>query len=246
MSLFDRKPRPIPSRDKDPDRLRDDRLFIIACDDTCAPNQYFRFFKFSRVRIHVIPTTDGTSVASSVLARLLEVDYEDGDERWMVLDTDHLAQGSHLRGLRRALQDAKNKGVRVAFSRPCFEIWLLLHHIGETSVAKLANAGAVESALRTELGEYNKTNLKQEHYPLGAVALACARAERLDQSVGGGVIPHANTSRVYLILKAIAAKALPSQFPEELHGLLPKGNRGLSRGIEEGKPLVSHDVPLEG
>jgi len=230
MSLFDRKPRPIPSRDKDPGRLRDDRLFIIACDDTYAPDQYFSFFKFSRVRIHVIPATQGSSVAEAVLARLLEFEHEEDDERWMVLDTDHLTQGSHLRGLRRALQDAKKKGVRVAFSRPCFEIWLLMHHIDEIALGPLPNASAVEAALRERIGEYNKTNLKQEHYPLGAVARACERAERLDRIVGGATIPRANTSRVYQIWKAIAEKALPSQLPEELHGLLPQRNQ-VYRGV---------------
>jgi hypothetical protein len=228
MSLIDRKPRPIPSRDKDPDRLRDDRLFIIACDDTYAPDQYFGFFKLTRVRIHVVPTQNGESVAEAVLERLLKFEFDDDDERWMVLDTDHLIQGAHLRGLRRALRDAKNKGVKVALSRPCFELWLALHHMDETSLSQLRNASAVETVLRSKLGEYNKTNLKKEQYPLSAVAIACDRAEKLDRRVGGGVIPHTNTSRVYLIWKAIAAKSLPLQFPVELCGLLPERNKAPS------------------
>jgi len=200
--------------------LRDDRLFIIACDDTYAPKQYFDFFKLLRVQIHVVPTNNGTSIAGDVLKRLLSFEHEEDDELWMVLDTDHLTQGHHLRGLVRALQDAKKKGVKVAFSRPCFELWLLLHHLDETSIAHLANAHDVEAALRTQLGEYNKKNLKQEHYTHSSVVLACERAERLDQNASEGRIPRTNTSRVYLIWKAIAEKALPSQFPAALHGLL--------------------------
>ncbi|HXM44421.1 MAG TPA: hypothetical protein VN924_24500 [Bryobacteraceae bacterium] len=34
-----------------------------------------------------------------------------------------------------------------------------------------------------------------------------------------GDIPSDNTTRVYLLLKAIAAKALPQQLPVELRGL---------------------------
>ncbi len=222
MSLLERKPRPIPSRDRAPDRLRDDRLFIIACDDTYAPKQYFDFFKLPRVQIHVVPTTDGTSVAGAVLGRLLEFEHEDDDERWMVLDTDHLTQGHHLRGLVRALQDAKKNGVKVAMSRPCFELWLLLHHMDADVLPEFKNAQEVETELRSQLGEYNKANLKPEHYPLPLVALACTRAELLDRSAGAGVIPRENSSRVFLIWKAIAEKALPSQFPEELNGLLHK------------------------
>ena len=89
MSLFQRKNRPIPSRDKDPEILRDDRLFIVACDDTYAPKQYFGFFRLPRVHVHVQETTDGSSVAQYVLERLLSYEYEDDDELWMLLDTDH-------------------------------------------------------------------------------------------------------------------------------------------------------------
>lgn len=78
MSLFERKPRPIPTRDKDPDSLRDDRLFIVACDDTYAPQQCFGFFRLTRVKIHVVPTLDGTSAAEHVLERLLSFEFEEG------------------------------------------------------------------------------------------------------------------------------------------------------------------------
>jgi len=222
MSLFDRKPRPIPNRDKDPEGLRDDRLFIVACDDTYAPQQYFGFFRLTRVKIHVVPTPDGTSAAEYVLERLLSFEYGEGDERWMLLDTDHVTQGTHLPGFLRALQSAATQGVHVALSRPCFELWLLLHHEPETAVATLGNARDVEGALRARLGEYNKTNLKPDHYPQSSVAAAVERAERLDLLVGGGGIPNANTTRVYQLWKAIVSKALPSQLPPEFHRLIQK------------------------
>jgi hypothetical protein len=120
------------------------------------------------------------------------------------------------------LREAADQGVKVALSKPCFELWLLLHHVDEAGVTALENAAEVESALRNTLGEYNKTNLKEEHYPPATVGQACERAERLDLTVEGGEIPNGNTSRVYQLLRAIASKSLPSQLPVELHGLLPK------------------------
>ena len=222
MSLLNRQPRPIPTRDKDPDRLRDDRLFIIACDDTYAPQQYFGFFRLTRVQIHVVPTLDNTSSAEAVLKRLLNYEYEEGDERWMLLDTDHVTQGTHLRGFLRALRDAEDQGIKVALSMPCFELWLLLHHVDEGQVHNLQNAGEVEAALRVALGEYNKTRLKEEHYPRASVTEAVVRAERLNDSVLGGDIPNANTSRVYQLWRSIVSKALPSQLPSELHPLLER------------------------
>jgi hypothetical protein len=232
MSLLNLKPRPIPSRDKDPGTLLDGRLFIIACDDRYAPPQYFTFFKLSSVTFLSIPTEDGTSHARHVLKRLLDYKtekdskYEDGDELWMVLDTDHLIRGSHRKGFEDALQDAQDNGVKIALSRPCFELWLLMHHVSGTELIDLPNAKAVCKELSTQLGGYNKNKLKKEHFPLSSVALAYERAERLDQSVTGGTIPNANTSRVYLIWKAVAEKAHPSQIPVELHGLLPQMRQG--------------------
>ncbi len=94
MSLLQRQPRPL-KRDKE--GLRDDRLFIDGCDDTYAPEQYFGFFKISRIQVKVIPTTDGTSVAQQVLDRLIAFDHEPDDEIWMLLDTDHRTRGTHLK-----------------------------------------------------------------------------------------------------------------------------------------------------
>jgi hypothetical protein len=153
---------------------------------------------------------------------LLSFDYGEGDERWILLDTDHVTQGTHLPGFLGALQTAGTQGVNVALSKPCFELWLLLHHELETAVRTLGNAREVEEALRTRLGEYNKTNLKEEHYPRSSVAAAIERAERLDLSVEGGNIPNSNTTRVYQLWKAILSKALPSQLPPEFHRFIQK------------------------
>lgn len=217
MTLIPRQPRPLT---RDSASLRDDRLFIVACDDTFAPKQYFDFFRLPRVQVHIVPTPDGSSAASHVLARLLRVDHEEDDELWMLLDTDHCVQGAHLASFVEALREAKRQGVKVALSKPSFELWLLLHHVEETALGVLPAAKDVEEALRGTLGEYNKTNLKKGHYPPAFVSNACIRAERLDATVTGGYIPSDNTTRVYLLLKAIVAKALPPQLPPDLRGLL--------------------------
>lgn len=161
-------------------------------------------------------TADGTSAAEAVLKRLLSFECAENDERWMLLDTDHVTQGTHLAGFMRALQDAARHGVNVALSKPSFELWLLFHHDDESAVESFANAGEVENALRARLGEYNKANLKAEHYPQSSVSLACGRAQRRDSAVEGGDVPQANTSRVYRLWNAIARKTPPHQFPYEL------------------------------
>ena len=219
MSLNPHQPRPLT---RDAGTLRDTRLIIVACDDTYAPKQYFDFFRFTRVQVHVVETPDGRCAASDVLERLLAFreEAEEDDELWMLLDTDHYAQGAHLGSFKAALQRARDCGVNVALSKPSFELWLLLHHVEETGLDALPAAKDVEAALRAKLGRYNKTKLMQADYPQASVCDACRRAERLDATVAGGEIPLGNTTRVYRLWKAIAAKAHPRQLPLELQGLL--------------------------
>lgn len=213
MSLFQRKARPLK---RDDTSLRDDRLFIVACDDTYAPKQYFEFFKIPRVQVHVVPTVNGTSAAHHVLERLLQFEHEEDDELWLLLDTDHYTSEGHFPGFISAISEARQRGVHVALSKPCFELWLLLHHVDESAVVYLANAAEAEILLRSTLGEYNKRRLKQEHYPIATVPDACKRAKRRDLDVSGGDNPDGNTSRVYLLWEAIISKALPSQLPQPL------------------------------
>lgn len=221
MGLTQRKPRPLV---RDTRSLRDDRLFIIACDDTYAPQQYFNFFRMPRIQVHVIKHEDNKSHASHVLEKLREYPCEEDDERWMLLDTDHCIKPDHIRSFIRALKDAEKQGIRVALSRSCFEVWLLLHHVDEAAVLPLKNARETEAALREALGgQYDKTNLKAEHYPFAMVREACLRAGRLDEATQGGLIPKGNTSRVYLLWQAIVAKSLDSQLPLELRGLFADG-----------------------
>src|SRR5450759_1167627 len=99
MSLFQRKARPLKTADT---RLRDDRLFYVACDDTYAPLQYFNFFEIPRINVIVVETSDGTSSAGQVLDRLLERKSSclEDDELWLLLDTDHYTSGRHIKSFK--------------------------------------------------------------------------------------------------------------------------------------------------
>jgi hypothetical protein len=216
MPMTTRRARPL-ARDKQV--FRDDRLFIIACDDTYAPKQYFELFRIPRIQIFVVETKDGENSADRVLDRLLSFDHHSSDERWLVLDTDHYTQGKHLQSFTAALTRARQNGIRVALSKHCFELWLLLHHIAETDLPDLRDCSAIDRELKRVLGGYDKTSLNTARFPISAVREACLRARRLDQVVAGEEIPTAVTTRVYRILAAISEKALSSQLPEELRNL---------------------------
>jgi hypothetical protein len=145
---------------------------------------------------------------------------EPHDECWLVLDTDHHLDQNHRPNFIRLIRDAENEGINVALSRPCFEFWLLLHHVDEVTASALSECSDVANAIRSVVGQYNKTNLKREHFINGAVEAATLRAERLDLTVPGGYLPEAPTTRIYKLIRRIAAKGLPSDLPSELRALV--------------------------
>lgn len=207
MALFELKKRPL---DRDIQTFRDDRLIIIACDDTYAPKQYFNFFRIPRLQIAVIETKDGSSVAEHVLNRLLEYKCNDEDERWLLLDTDHCIAGTHLKSFTATLTRAKELNINIALSRSCFEVWLLFHHKEQAEVASLGNAKSVEDALIQALGTYNKRSLRSNDFPIESVKNAYISAKAHDETVLGGNIPKSTTTRVYKIWESIFKKLSPT------------------------------------
>jgi len=214
-----RKPRPFARKEED---FRDASLILVACDDTYAPQQYFGFFDnlLKRVRVVVKPHDTGVSYNTlDVLHLLLDSEHIEGDELWMILDIDHYTQGSHKRSFFQALDEARRQGVKIALSRPCFELWLLLHYVDSVQVAELSDAKEAEEMLRSDvaIGEYNKTNLKAGHYPLNRVVRACKLASSLDGSIQyEGYEPKHNTTQVFKIWRSAVRKAIESELPHAL------------------------------
>lgn len=209
-----------------PPGYRDDTLFIIACDDTYAPDKYFGFLRLSRVKFEVIgtPKADGGSIgtyhARDVLQRLEKVKaekpYPGNNEYWMLLDIDHHTQSNHIATFRAVLREAKQKNIAVALSKPCFELWLLLHAkedgVEESQIKLLKNAGETIALIKEIFGPYNKKNLNPDHYPLESIARAWQRAKALD-TTNLGDIPETNSTHIYKILESVFSKTHISQIP---------------------------------
>ena len=203
MTLLSRPSRPLARRAR---VARDDRLFVVATEDTYAPHQYFSGFRIPRVQVHVVPTTDGKSAASDVVERLKELrddaarrgDLQASDQFWVVVDTDHYVSGRHVKSFKSALKVARSLQFNVAVSNPCFEIWLLLHV--SSPPAELKNARAVVDALRNALGSYDKSNIDMEQY-LPGVQDAVVRAKTLDVGLAGW--PQKMGTQVHLLVEEI-------------------------------------------
>lgn len=127
---------------------KDGRRLLIACEDENASPQYFDFLRLPRVEVRVVPSEGGRSAAKHILDNLVKHDDGDFDERWLVLDVDRYDRGNQKSAFVATLQAARASGIRVALSKPCFEVWLLLHHVDETDLQRLMDCKDVVMALK--------------------------------------------------------------------------------------------------
>ncbi len=203
MTLHCRKPRPL-TREERP--LRDARLFVIATEDTYAPEQYFRLFRNPRIKVHVLPTEDGLSAPDHVLQRLdaFRQEYEllEEDEFWLMLDTDHWADPNHIANFDRVCREAGQKGYQLANSNPCFELWLLLHVFPLSAATRFERCEQVIVRLREILGEYSKRTIDAKHFPPASVRDAISQAESLDTNPNDRW-PQATGTHVYKVVRKL-------------------------------------------
>src|SRR5262249_27212226 len=104
------------------------------------------------------------------------------DEVWCVYDVD-----SHPK-LADAFQQARDNGIELAISNPCFELWLLLHFREQTAHIERHKVGAM---LRTHLRGYKKRadfNKLKEGYA-DAVNREKGLTSRCEQNGAAGANP---------------------------------------------------------
>jgi uncharacterized Fe-S cluster-containing radical SAM superfamily protein len=203
MNLRSKKPRPLSREER---TFRDDRFFVIATEDTYAPEQYFRIFKNPRIKVHVLPTEGGHSAPKHVIERLNEFakdpDLIDDDELWLMLDTDHWIEPNHIAGFTEVCAEAVQKGFKLAHSNPCFEVWLLLHVADLNAAEQFRRSEDVVERLREILGGYSKRTVDPAHFSIDAAREAVARAESLDSDPNARW-PQNTGSHVYKVVKRL-------------------------------------------
>lgn len=131
------------------------RRFLIYCEGECTEEQYFKGLKHELKSLPVTICMGGdhgepkslvrSAVKHKERAPQSAADrYTSYDEVWCVVDVE--APRPHP-SLDEALKLARQAGVNMAVSNPCFELWLLLH-LKDVS-AYQTSAGA-QSALEQE------------------------------------------------------------------------------------------------
>ena len=189
--------------------MRDDRVFVVATDDTYAPEHFFEHLQLPRVKVFVLPTPAGSGLSAPVhvVERLKDAfsnvkqrsQIQIGDEFWVFLDTDHHFRENNVAGTLAALQTARHVGFEIAVSNPCFEFWLLLHHADVPPGTVFSNCTKVDQKLREVLGQYDKTSIKTGQFPLANVPAAIQRARALETTpdAPGDHSPQTAGTRVY-------------------------------------------------
>ena len=196
-------------------KLRDDRLFLVATEDTYAPKQYFDGLSLSRVKVVVLETPEGSGLCAPchVVERLSERlqkakqagEVQDDDQSWVLMDTDHHVNENHKKSFIEALDSARKSGFQIAISNPSFEIWLLLHHADLDGAVSYRSSVSVQKELVRVLGNYDKSRLDAACFPIAKIPEAIRRARALEDSPDNpkGYWPTKPGTRVYLLLEAL-------------------------------------------
>ena len=186
------------------------RTFLVFCEGEKTEPAYLKALKrdpairdVASVDIRVDDETSGSvpltlvEAAAKVRARSSGENGEI-DEVWCVFDVEWPQNHPNLR---RALTRARESGVGVAVSNPCFELWLALHF--EDQTAWLDTAAATR--LRRTLDDTTGKDLDGDTY-MPRRADASRRARALDErhSRNGTEFPRNNpSSGMYRFLEAV-------------------------------------------
>lgn len=108
--------------------FRDANLYIIICEGEKREVDYFNFFNglSSKLKVHTYGNIDGRSSPNHVIKnasiQVDKYDLKNGDEVWIILDTDH-----HIDQIPNVVKECKENNWFFAISNPCFEVWLYYH-----------------------------------------------------------------------------------------------------------------------
>lgn len=194
-----KKKRPI---ERTPSLKRDASLIVIASEDRYAVKQYFELFRSTRIQFKVLETDDCRSSPAHVMERLdqFKDDFEigEGDELWLVCDTDRWIEYNNIQSLTKVIQLCKQKRIRVSLSNPCFDLWLLLH-FSELPTEEYLSCNQVGSMLRIIVNGYNKTKIYNLPIKHENVLRAIQRAKV--SYPNSGEIPNKPGTRIYQIIE---------------------------------------------
>ncbi len=189
------------------------KTFVVAVEGSETEPQYLDAFKarFRSVNITVIRKSRTGLSPREMLKRLnkrkREVRQTRGGnvdiEYWLVFDHDNL-QPDQLANI---VSEATNKGYKIADSKPCFELWLILHCKRMDQLKGLEGSAVTKGcqAVIEKLQELDK-NYEKTRYDASTYAEkvenAITNAKSIDKHVNDNLLNHIG-SRVYKLVQSI-------------------------------------------
>jgi len=153
-------------------------LFVIATEGAKTEPTYFKLFNQygPAVAVKCLRGKDKSApkhVLECMQEHIKNNDLMEGDEAWLVVDTDHWRE-EDLKALH--AWSTSEPAYGLAVSNPCFEYWLLLHFEDGKGAP---DASACLRRLRKHMPHYDKGNLDVAALEPG-IANAVARARKRD------------------------------------------------------------------
>lgn len=185
------------------------RKFVIFTEGKNTEPEYFRavgaslagtLLELEIVDAAGVPLTIANTAcgfSKSIMQRKRKSSFEQQDRIWAVFDRD---EHPHVE---QAIEHCRQSNVGVAFSDPCFEIWLLLHHIDYDSPDDRHH---IQKALEKKCPEYDRKRSKTVNYSdfVPRVEDAEKRAEvQLKRRKCEGDPPRRPYTTVYLLTREL-------------------------------------------
>ncbi|HCM0971117.1 RloB family protein [Vibrio parahaemolyticus] len=162
--------RPAPRGSRYSQKKIDPKIFYVAYEGAEEEKEYFSLFA-SRIQKRFAQNVKFVAVDKSstdaepvhVLADLEARINDDGIknnsddiELYIVIDTDHHFKGTHTRETVNVLQQCRQKGIKVALTNPCFEVWLMCHFEDLTQKPEEFKAALLENKKITRHNTFAK------------------------------------------------------------------------------------------
>jgi len=117
-------------------------LFHIYCEGDNTEPEYFRSFPLStetkvtaiglgRSKTALVEKTIELLAKEGLMKR--QKNYDQNRQLWVVFDYDVRREVNESADFNNAVELAKRKGLRVAYSNDCFELWFVLHYQYQTT-----------------------------------------------------------------------------------------------------------------
>lgn len=192
---------------EDSRKVRDYKLFAIACEGGVREPAYFQLFEHMSERIKVdiiedivrnkeLPETK--SAPKWVLDRAVKYIEKEGlideDELWFVMDIDKWKE-DQLRNIANYCKDYPNW--HIVLSNPCFEVWLYLHK--RTSLSDLDNISC--KALKRTIATFDSKGYHPYEF-IPDLPDAIKNAKSIDKNTSH-FLPKENTTKVYQLGEAL-------------------------------------------